>query len=140
MRLLPPSARRRQRITLSVAAMIDATFLLLCYFIFTTAAARPEDRLSPALGGAKGGGAQDLTPQIVEVRRIDGREVFVIGTRSLFDRAALTEALRALPRDQGVFVRVHPGPSVGAAAMAMQAASDAGFKQVTYVPAEDGVP
>lgn len=138
MRLIPASARRRPRITLSMAAMIDATFLLLCYFLFTTAASRPEDRLAPALGGAKGGGGQDLTPQIVEVRQIDGRDAFIVGTRTLTDRATLTEALRLLPRDQGVFVRVHAGPTVGAAAAAMQAASDAGFEQVTYVPADQG--
>jgi biopolymer transport protein ExbD len=139
-RLIPARARRRPPIALNMAAMIDATFLLLCYFILTTGAARPEDRLSPALGGAKGGGAQDLTPQIVEVKRIDGRDAFVIGTRQLFDRSALTEALRTLPKEQGLFVRVHAGPTVAAAATAMQAGSDAGFKQVTYVPAEDGAP
>lgn len=137
MRLVPANDRRRPRITLSVAAMIDATFLLLCYFIFTTASARPEDRLSPEIGGSRGGGAKDLAPQIVEVRREGDADVFLLGTRRFTDRVTLVEALRGLPHDEGLFVRVHPGPTVAAAAAAMQAAVDAGFERVTYLPAED---
>lgn len=140
MRLAPSTAARRPRITLSVAAMIDATFLLLCYFLFTTAVGRTEDRLSPQLGGPKGGGAGDLTPQIVEVRHEGGRDVFMIGTRTFTERDRLAEALRVLPRDPGLFVRVHAGPSVAAAAAAMQAGHDAGFQRVTYVPAEEPGP
>jgi len=118
--------------------MIDATFLLLCYFIFTTAAGRPEDRLSPQLGGSRGGGASDLAPQIVEVRRDAEGDLFTIGTRNFRQRDRLAEALRELPREPGLFVRVHPGPPVSAAAAAMQAAADAGFERVTYVPGEPG--
>ena len=118
--------------------MIDATFLLLCYFLFTTAAGEPEDRLMPLLGGARGGGAQDLAPQIVEVRREAGQDVFILGTRRLADRLSLEDALRGLSRSEGLFVRVHPGPTVGAAAMVMQVAHDIGFEKVTYLPGEDG--
>jgi len=138
MRLAPASARRRPRITLSVAAMIDATFLLLCYFLFTTAAGRTEDRLTPQLGGGRGASAGDLAPQIVEVRREDASDIFELGTRRFTERDRLAEALRALPREPGLFVRVHPGPSVAAAAAAMQAAHDAGFERVTYVPVSEG--
>jgi len=118
--------------------MIDATFLLLCYFIFTTASGRPEDRLTSALGGTTGAGAQDLAPQIIDVQRVGDADVFVLGMRRLEDREALTDALRALPREAGLFVRVHRGPRVASAVAAMQAGHDAGFTQVTYVPAEDG--
>ena len=48
---------------------------------------------------------------------------------------ALASALRELPKDAGLFIRVHAGPTVGFAAAAMQAGRDAGFDKVTYVPA-----
>ena len=45
--------------------------------------------------------------------------------------------LADLPRDIGIFVRVHPDVPVGFALAAVQSTRDAGFEQVTYVPEGD---
>jgi len=55
---------------LNLASMIDATFLLLAYFIFTSGAGVNESKLSPNLRVQQGTDAKDdLEPQVVEVLR-----------------------------------------------------------------------
>ncbi len=121
---------------LNLASMIDATFLLLSYFIFTAGAGANEAKLSPNLRVQEGTHAMDdLDPQVLDVLRVDGAVVFRLGSNELTTRATLNEAVRALPTEQGLFVRVHSGVDVGSAAAAIQVARDAGFKAVTYVPA-----
>ena len=52
---------------LNLASMIDATFLLLAYFIFTSGAGMNESKLSPNLRVQQGTDAKDdLEPQVVE--------------------------------------------------------------------------
>lgn len=129
--------RRSEGVVLSMSTMIDVTFLLLAYFVVTTAANRPEDRLSPTLQGdrpAEAGPANDFQPQVVEVVILDGAPAFLLGSRTIRDRGELVEALRQLPKENGLFVRVADGPRVADAALALQAGHDAGFQQVTYVP------
>lgn len=126
-----------ERITLNLASMIDVIFLLLIYFMVTTIIAPPEDKLSPTLQTRQDdtvGPASDFQPQVIEVRRgADGPE-YRLGTRVLPDRASLVEAMSALERDEGVFIRVFDNVPVGFAVAAIQIARDAGFEQVTYVP------
>lgn len=132
--------RRREGITLNLASMIDVTFLLLLYFMVTTVLARPEDRLSPSLqteSDSNAGPAADFQPQIVEVRRIQGAPAYRVGSQVVGDAQALTAALRNLHKPSGLFVRVFDDVPVGFAAAALQAGRDAGFEQVTYVPAEE---
>lgn len=134
-----PSRRRAERITLNLASMIDVTFLLLIYFMVTTVIAQPEDRLSPTLqtqDDAAAGTMQDFQPQIVEALVLDGRAVYRLGTRVIEDRETLLAALKVLPKDPGVFVHVTDQVPVGFAVTAVQIARDAGFDQVTYVPAK----
>jgi biopolymer transport protein ExbD len=127
---------------LNLASMIDATFLLLSFFIFTTGQAQNESRLSPNLRVQQGTDvADDLEPQVLEVLRVGEQVVFRLGSRDCPDRAELVASLRALAAgagvlEQGLFVRVYPGVDVGAAAAAIQVARDVGFKEVTYVPAK----
>lgn len=121
-----------------MASMIDCTFLLLAYFLLTMVVIQPEDQLSPNLRAdrtAATGAASDFQPQIVDVRVVEGTPVYLLGQRSFAGRDALASALRELPKDAGLFIRVHAGPTVGFAAAAMQAGRDAGFDKVTYVPA-----
>lgn len=130
--------RRSQRLALNMASMIDCTFLLLAYFLLTMMVIQPEDQLSPNLRAdraAASGAASDFQPQIVEVLLIESGPIYRLGDRSFSDRDALTQALEVLPQEAGLFVRVHGGPTVGFAAAAMQAGRDAGFDEVTYVPA-----
>jgi len=121
---------------ISLASMIDVTFLLLAYFVITTGSGVNESKLSPNLRVQQGSEVQDdLEPQVLEVLRVDGVPVFRLGSVDLATRAELVAALDPLPREKGLFVRVHAGVEVAAAAAAIQCARDAGFEAVTYVPA-----
>ena len=62
------SGRRGGRIVLGMTSMIDATFLLLAYFIFTTGVERREEQLAAALAARAASTASELRPQVVEVR------------------------------------------------------------------------
>ena len=122
---------------LNLASMIDATFLLLAFFIFTTGQSQNESKLSPNLRVERGTDSKDdLEPQVLEVLRVDGRQVYRLGSSDLELREQLAEALGALPKEKGLFVRVYGGVEVAAAATAIQCARDAGFEIVTYVPAK----
>lgn len=134
------SRRRGERITIGMATLIDVVFLLLAYFLLTTVVSQREDRLTPNLQldrEVSGGQQQDFVPQVVEVLVSDNRTIYRLGTRDFQGRDGLLEALRELPKDPGLFVRVQPGPTVAAAALAIQCGRDAGFSEVTYVPAKD---
>ncbi len=123
-----------------MSSMIDVTFLLLAYFLLTTIVTQREDRLSPNLSidrSSAGSSEQDLEPQIVEVSLRDGVVIWSVGGRNFTERDALLGALRDLPKGPGLFVRVLDGPTVAAAATAIQCGRDAGFKEVTYVPVDD---
>jgi biopolymer transport protein ExbD len=127
----------RRKPELNLASMIDATFLLLAFFIFTTGQGQNESKLSPNLRVEKGTEMKDdLEPQVLEVLRLDGTPAFRLGSTDFTARADLQAALEALPKEKGLFVRVYGGVDVGFAAAAIQCARDAGFEAVTYVPAK----
>ncbi len=141
MRFAGKSSRRRMdRLNLSLASMIDVTFLLLVYFMVTTVLTAPEDRLAPALKSAEASGAgvqADFSPQVIEVKMIDGAPAYRVGSRIVSQREVLEEVLSDLPLEPGVFIEVSKGVSVGFAIAALQVARDVGFEKVTYVPAHD---
>ncbi|MEI6877590.1 MAG: biopolymer transporter ExbD [Planctomycetota bacterium] len=123
-------------ISLNMTSMIDATFLLLAYFIFTTVSGDQESQLMADVSASRvGTGASALSPQIVDVESDSGGAIFRIGSRNIRAREDLAAVLKQLPHDIGIVVRVHSGPDVAAVAAAMQAAQDAGFEKVTYVTA-----
>lgn len=134
-----PSRRRNDRITLNLASMIDVTFLLLIYFMVTTVLEKQEDRLSPTIQTENedtSGESSDFQPQVVQVRRMEGEPAYQLGPSTYRQKAELQKALANLPKTAGVFIRVSNQVPVGFAVAAIQAARDAGFDQVTYVPAK----
>lgn len=123
-------------ISLSMTSMIDATFLLLSYFIFTAAVGENEAHLVAQAAAAQyGKHASALTPQNVDVQSDASGAIYRIGAREVRTKAELTAVLRELSQELGVAIRVHPGPDVAAVAAAMQAAHDAGYRKVSYVTA-----
>ena len=131
--------KRNGAITLNLASMIDVTFLLLIYFLVTSIIAQNEDQLNPTLqtqSSDASGMMSDFQPQVVEVVLIDGTPAYRIGQSRFNDAGSLRAALKNLPTDPGLFVKVKDHVSVGFAVAAVQAARDVGFEQVTYVPAE----
>ncbi|NOG56075.1 MAG: biopolymer transporter ExbD [Planctomycetes bacterium] len=135
-----PEGRRDSRLELQFAPMIDIVFLLLIFFLTTTAMTLPESRLSPALETQQSsdgiGSEQDMTPQVLEARPMDGRPVYVVGSRVVTDRHELVALLEQLPKEPGLLVTVDDSVPIGFAASALQCARDAGFDKVTYVPSE----
>lgn len=131
-------AKRRSRLIggLQLTSMVDVIFLLLIYFLLTTSYTPPEARLTPALQAERvsGGAAADLEPQVIHVEQIEGRPGYRLGERVFRSAASLTNVLEQLPTDAGVFVRGANDVPVEFGIDALQAAYDAGFLRVTYVP------
>ena len=126
--------RRGGRIVLGMTSMIDATFLLLAYFIFTTGVERREEQLAAALAARAASTATELRPQVIEVRG-DTAASFTVGSNAVASRDELRAILERLPKEAGLLVRGYDSASVAMVAAVMQAASDAGFGEVAYVPA-----
>lgn len=120
-----------------MTSLIDVVFLLLIYFMVTASFSSQESELDSALlADREGSGrAADFQPQILSVRREDGRVVFRIGERAFTERAPLVELLSRLNKDAGVFVKGANDVPVEATAAALQSCKDAGFTRITYVPA-----
>jgi biopolymer transport protein ExbD len=135
---VPPSRRRYDRITVNLASMIDVSFLLMFYFMAATMMEDRESRLSTGLKTESPSAQRspgDFQPQVIEVRAGEA-PVYALGSRVFANRHQLSAALEPLPKDVGVLVRVFDGVDVGFAVAAVQVARDAGFEQVTYVPAK----
>jgi biopolymer transport protein ExbD len=132
-----PTRRRLERVTVNLASMIDVSFLLLFYFMVGTMIQDRENRLSAGLQTEAGtGSVGDFQTQNIDVRVVDSAPVYVVGSRVCHDRAELALLLEPLPKSAGVFVKVFGDVPVGFAVTAVQVAHDAGFNQVTYVPAK----
>ena len=123
----------RARPAINLVSMIDATFLLLGFFLVTAGASRVEGRLTGALG-TTGGAAGDLQAVVVDVHGAPGAAWYRVAGRRINDVAALRDALVGMPKPPGAAVRMHAGPNAGDAAAALQAVRDAGFERVSYAP------
>jgi len=131
--------RRNDRVIINLASMIDVSFLLLFYFMVATMIEDRETRLSTGLQTQSRGAAGsvgDFQAQNIEVRVVNSAPAYCLGSRVCHDRSELVAALEPLPKTAGVFVKVFDGVSVGFAVAAVQICRDAGFEQVTYVPAK----
>lgn len=139
MNFQPPGPRsRRGLVRLELTSMIDVIFLLLVYFILSTTYTPPESQLGAALSTRSDttGRSAELTPQIIEVGILRGAPGFGLGSRIYRDRESLAAALSGLSKEGGLIVRGSAAANVSHIAAAMQAARDAGFERVTYVPAQ----
>ncbi len=125
------------KVHLPMTSLIDVVFLLLIYFMVTASFNAREAKLSSALQSDQQGSgrAADLQPQVLSVVLEGDLVLYRIGERVFTTRGPLVETLSRLHKDMGIFVKVSNGPSVEAAAIALQSCKDAGFTKVTYVPA-----
>lgn len=131
MRFARSRGREPGRPLINLTSMIDATFLLLSFFLVTTAMQRMEGKLTGALE-TTAAGKGDLQAVVIEVEGEPGAVQYRVAGRALSDAAALRELLRPLPKDPGVAVRMRGGPSVADAAAVLQLVRDAGFERVSY--------
>lgn len=121
---------------LPLVALIDVIFFILLYFIMVGNLSPEENNLATALRTDRraAGAASNLVPQIVSVDGADGKVVFKLGERVMGDKKALTDVLKGLSKEGGVVLRVGPTAPVHGVAAAVQAAKDAGFVKISYVP------
>lgn len=140
MKLSSRKLQRESRIELSMTSMIDVVFLLLIYFMTTTAYVKTEHHLDSAIKvneRSAASRASDLEPAIVEVRRSGGQFVFKVGANESTSQEELTAILRRFPNKlDGAFVRVSNEAPFRMAAAAIQACKSADFSNVSYVPLE----
>jgi biopolymer transport protein ExbD len=139
MRLTSRSGRHSSKIELQMTSMIDVVFLLLIFFIVTSSFHKTERELDPAIKVQKTSLAQstsDLAPAIVEiVRGSAGAYVYKLGGREITSATELTEVLRQFDNKMdGAVVRVEDNAPFDMAARAIQAAKDARYLRVSYVP------
>lgn len=121
---------------LPLVALIDVVLFLLFYFMVAGDIAASEAELQTTLATQQGTGASasSLQTQIVDVKMDNGVPVYRVGARTVRTSSTLTNILGSLPRDMGVIIRVDDNVPVEAAAIAVQAATDAGFTKITYMP------
>ncbi|MFN0012526.1 MAG: ExbD/TolR family protein [Phycisphaerales bacterium] len=122
---------------LPLIALIDVVLFILLYFIIAGTFGGDESDLAATLTAdrAAGGSGSKLSAQVLNVETSGGLVRFRLGSRVMTDRAALTSVVGSLPKEPGLVVRVANDVPVGAAAAALQAAHDAGFTRISYVPA-----
>lgn len=131
-----PATRRNTLLRADLTAMIDIIFQLLIFFLLSTTYAPPEGHLEPALRAEhqEAGAAADLVPQLLEVQRRGDQTIFIVGQVEVRDEDSLVALLASLPKQGGLFVRAQDTATVEGAIAALQAARDAQFEKVTYVP------
>lgn len=134
------SPRRRgiDQIPLNLASMIDVVFLLLIYFMVSTVLAPDERTLDTAIKQEQDGAAsdsRDFRPQRIFVQADAEGPLWIVGRRPIRDRAELEAVVDGLPTEAGIVIEVADGVPVDAAVAALQVARDAGFAEVSYVPA-----
>lgn len=121
---------------LPLVALIDVVLFLLFYFMVAGDIAASEAELQTTLATQQGAGAaaSSLQTQVIDVKMDNGAPVYRVGARTVRTSSTLSNILVNLPRDMGVIVRVDDNVPVEAAAIAVQAATDAGFTKITYTP------
>jgi biopolymer transport protein ExbD len=140
------AARRRggmlelAEMRLPLIALIDVILFLLMYFLLAGSLESEERELASRIGSgaAVAGDSGGFTPQVVDVAIREGRVTFTLGARPPAGLASLAEAIRDLPKEPGIVVRMSGAVGVQDAAAALQACRDAGFTRIAYQPRGDG--
>lgn len=135
MRIDRRSRHRSPEDVLPMTGMIDVVFLLLVFFLLTASFVR-EQSLSAQLSSGASAATSVLEPQVVRIVNAGDGTFFQLGARRLSTRSELEAMLSALPREAGVFVRAESDVHVEYVASALQAAHDAGYLRIGYVPAQ----
>jgi biopolymer transport protein ExbD len=134
-------ARKRGKRRLSIesmrlplVALIDVVLFLLFYFMVAASIDGGESQLPMTIATRQARGAgSSMQAQIVDVRSFGSSAMYVVGDRSVTTQEELRKVISGLSTDVGIIIRVEGEVSVEAAAMAVQAATDAGFTQISYV-------
>lgn len=137
MKLTSHKPTRDTRLELPMASMIDVVFLLLIFFMTTSAFVKTERELDSGIRVQReaGGASSDFEPTIIDVVPADGGFVYRLGGRELHSQQELEQVLRGLTnKADGAFVRVSDAAPFDLAAAAIQACRAARFQQVAYVP------
>ncbi|MBL8746232.1 MAG: hypothetical protein JNK58_07755 [Phycisphaerae bacterium] len=131
---LDPSGLR-----LPLIALIDVILFLLMYFMFAGSLDADEAELRTAIRAEQraGRGTPEAGAPIIDVSTVNGRPLFRVGAHRLNTRDELTAVLTQLPNLSGAIIRVSNGATVGTAAAAAQACTDAGFDKISYLPGDD---
>jgi biopolymer transport protein ExbD len=138
MRLTSRSGKHSGSLELNMTPMIDCVFLLLIFFMTTASFVETERELNPAIkvqrAAAKAAG--DFQPAVIDVVKGSGGSfVYRVGGREIGTQQELTQVLKQFDNKvQGAFVRVSDDAIFDLPAAAIQAAKDAGFPFVSYVP------
>ena len=141
MRLTSRSGKHGGSLELNMTPMIDCVFLLLIFFMTTASFVETERELNPAIkvqrASAKAAG--DFQPAVIDVvKGSGGRFVYRVGGREIGTQQELTQVLKQFDNKiQGAFVRVSDDAIFDLPAAAIQAAKDAGFPFVSYVPLDE---
>jgi biopolymer transport protein ExbD len=121
-----------------MTSMIDVTFLLLIFFLVTSAFMPTERELDPAIKFNKPSAARStshIEPAIVDILRGERGFVYKLGGREFKSPAELVSVLQQLEnKGEGAFVRAEDAAPFDMAATAIQACKSAGFINVSYVP------
>ena len=119
-------ASTRNRAVVRIAGLVDLVFLLLAFFLVTTALLEPESRVAASLG-ARGETQQMVRPVHVMVES----EGWLVGDRVIATPVALRRVLEALPRGPGIVIRSRKGVSAGAIVATIREARMAGVVTLT---------
>ncbi len=121
---------------LPLIALIDVVLFILLYFIIAGTFGGAESDLAATLAADRSGGGSGskLSAQVLNVESSGGLVRFRLGSRVIADPAELAAIVASLPKEPGLVVRVANNATVGAAARALQAAHNAGFTRISYVP------
>ena len=141
MRLTSRSGKHSGSLELNMTPMIDCVFLLLIFFMTTASFVETERELNPAIKVQRTSAraAGDFQPAVIDVvKGSGGRFLYRLGGREIETQQELTQVLRQFDNKiQGAFVRVSDDAIFDLPAAAIQAAKDAGFPFVSYVPLDE---
>jgi len=123
---------------LSTTGFIDIVFLLLIFFLLTSALVLPEKQVASNLAVRDRDSASqrsDLEPAVILIRRVPDGVVFQVGGFSTTTESELIEFLNEfINKGDGAYVRAGDEIPFKYVAQAVAACRTTGFEIVTYVP------
>lgn len=120
-----------------MTSLIDVVFLLLIFFITTSAFVRTERNLNSGIrvDRTASGSQVEFEPAVISIVSNQGRFVYRLGQREFENVQQLEEVLRMFPNKvDGAFLKVGPDAPFAMPAAAIQACKNANFPTVSYLP------